>query len=130
MISLPELVVVNSGSVPRRPTRVSRASWEGRDMVKVRVRKAEEEESGAKADLRREERRKDMFRGLSGRRPNKWSSGGGSFGIRVFKQVQETSWKVPHILRNGILLELNCALSLMSCSAPMRDRGRRSNLSK
>lgn len=68
MISVPLLVVIASGSLPRRPTIVMRASCEGRDVEKVRVRIVEEERSGTAVDLRKGERRTDMFRGWGGRR--------------------------------------------------------------
>lgn len=58
--SPPELVVVTSGSVPRRPTRVRRASWDGLVLANVRV-KAEDEEKGARAALRSGERRNNML---------------------------------------------------------------------
>jgi hypothetical protein len=60
MTSPPLLVVVISGSVPRRPTRVRRASWDGRVTVNARV-KAEDVERGARAVLRSGESRKDIL---------------------------------------------------------------------
>jgi hypothetical protein len=60
MISPPVLVVVNSGSVPRRPTRVRRASWDGRVVVNARERAAEEVRRGARVALRRGESKNDI----------------------------------------------------------------------
>jgi hypothetical protein len=65
MTSPPLLVVVISGSVPRRPTRVRRASWDGRVVVNARV-KAEDIERGVRAALRSGESRKDILGGWSG----------------------------------------------------------------
>jgi hypothetical protein len=59
MISLPVLVVVSSGSVPMRPTRVRRASWVARLVVNARL-SVEGAEKGARAALRRGERRDNI----------------------------------------------------------------------
>jgi hypothetical protein len=56
MISPPFLVVVISGSAPRRPTRVRRASWDGRVEENARATMAEEVARGARVTMRRGER--------------------------------------------------------------------------
>ncbi len=65
MTSPPVLVVVISGSVPRRPTRVRRASWDGRVVANPRVKATDEVERFARAALRRGERRKDILVSVS-----------------------------------------------------------------
>jgi hypothetical protein len=77
MTSPPLLVVVISGSVPRRPTRVRRASWDGRVMVNARV-KAQDVERGARAALRSGKSRKDIL-GVAGAE----DAGGSGFHVEV-----------------------------------------------
>ena len=62
MISPPFLVVVISGSEPRRPTTVRRASWDGRVVENARARVAEEVRRGARVTMRRGESANDIVR--------------------------------------------------------------------
>jgi hypothetical protein len=62
MTSLPFLVVVISGSAPRRPTRVRRASWDGRLVENARARVAEELRRGARVTMRSGESANDIVR--------------------------------------------------------------------
>lgn len=62
MTSPPVLVVVISGSVPRRPTRVKRASWDDREVLNARLG-AETVESDTRDALRRGNRSKDISGG-------------------------------------------------------------------
>lgn len=59
MTSPPVDVLVISGSVPRRPITVRRATWEGRVVEKLRAN--DDVVMGARAKLRSGDRRKDIL---------------------------------------------------------------------